>query len=164
MPDFSNNSTSTNLPRFLLFLVNDFTKPACCRTSATARINFDCGNNIDGLPMRLAFFKATMKLDKLSFVMILPGRFFDTGNHPFVSVFAKTDSTQTKIPHEAIFATTAKTASDNPTAEFRFFKRSGYDRFFCHIDQNESIGTHSYHKGNKSAVKSKGRGLYLSRK
>lgn len=124
---FFNNSTSTNLPRFLFFLAKDFTKPARRNTSATARINFDCGNNTDDLSARSAFFKATMKLDKLSFTMILPRRFFDAGNHAFVGVFAKTNSTQAKIPHKAVFSTATETAPNNPAAEFWFFKRSGYD-------------------------------------
>ena len=124
---FFNSSTSTNLPRFLLFLAKDFTKPARCNVSATARINFDCGNNTDDLSVPLAFFKTTMKLDKLSFTMILPRRFFDAGNHTFIGVFAKTNSTQAKISHKAVLSAATETAPDNPAAEFGFFERSGYN-------------------------------------
>ncbi|OHA39091.1 MAG: hypothetical protein A3G03_02965 [Candidatus Taylorbacteria bacterium RIFCSPLOWO2_12_FULL_44_15c] len=59
--------------------------------------------------------------------MILPGRFFDAGNHAFVGVFSETNSAQAKIPHKAVFAAATETAPDNPATEFGLFERSGYD-------------------------------------
>lgn len=69
-------------------------------------------------------------------IVLLPRRLLNTRNHAFIGKLPKADTAQPEIPHVAVLASAAKTASHDSGAKLGLLLGTCDDRGLGHIKQN----------------------------